>query len=211
MTLPKIFPERYIPVKYFLSSYRAFSDAEVALRHLREGRAGNHLPYSEWRIHWVATCSLLRTAIYLFRQDAKICVGESLGKEIAAEFKLIGDHRSEHQIFWDFIVNERNNLIKEYKWGAYKKWLDAEGNLARPSLVEIALSEEKYDVKLEIQSGVYKGKDALEVAEEGATWTRDRIFSAISRAGLHPDEPRGIYSFKPPPPSLIGGAMGEPG
>jgi hypothetical protein len=90
----------YIPIKFFLSSYRALSDGRSGIRDLEERLEATTLVLSEWKVIWIGTCAVLRTAIDLFKIDAKSCLATSIREEIASEWKCIKDQKSSHAIFW---------------------------------------------------------------------------------------------------------------
>ena len=186
---------RYIPVKYFLNSYRALSDGWSGIRHL-EGLLGSERFYvSDWKVAWIGACAILRTAITLFQIDAESCLDKNLRREVANEWDLIKHNKDEHLIFWEFLRKERDNIIHEYEWGAYEMWMAADGSISPPkfSLLDIRPSESRS--VLIMRSGLYKGRDSLELLRESAGWVEERIYGAIRRAGYRPDEHRNIATF----------------
>ncbi|MER9493976.1 hypothetical protein NKI86_19355 [Mesorhizobium sp. M0320] len=102
MTVPTKYANSYVPVKYFLSSYRALSDGRSGIRHLDERLAEATFLLSEWKVIWIGTCAILRTSIDLFRVDAKSCLSPGIRHEITVEWNAIKDQREDHAIFWDF-------------------------------------------------------------------------------------------------------------
>jgi hypothetical protein len=80
MTVPTKYANSYVPVKYFLSSYRALSDGRRGIRHLEERLGAATFLLSEWKVIWIGTCAVLRTAIDLFRVDMKSCLATRSGK-----------------------------------------------------------------------------------------------------------------------------------
>lgn len=77
---------------------------------------GEELP--EWRIQWIAGLSLLRAVGHvLFKVDAKKSLYHQ--DEIEKLWLSFKDTRSgSSAIFWNFIEQERNNLLKTYSFGA---------------------------------------------------------------------------------------------
>src|SRR5204862_6403140 len=69
-----------------------------------------------WRPHWVLCLTLLRAVGHVLENAD----GETDAKHRAAikqrweEWKA---NKDENSIFWNFIEVERNNLLKEYKFG----------------------------------------------------------------------------------------------
>ena len=70
MTVPLQYSNHHMPVKYFLASYRALSDGRSGIRHLEDQLQTATSLLSEWKVVWIGTCTILRTAIDLFRIDA---------------------------------------------------------------------------------------------------------------------------------------------
>jgi hypothetical protein len=195
-------------LKYFLSSYRAFSDAQVAISLLQKEMQCDETLLSNWKVYWISSCTLLRTAIDLFKVDAKICVSSRLATSFSHEWREIRENRHCHEIFWHFLREERNNIIHEYKWSAYEVWLDDEGNHTTPSIVGLLLAKEDMRSELRMKHGTYKGQSSLSVLLEGSKWVEDRIMAAIHRAGLKPNEERNLVNFSPRP-TVTNGLLGS--
>lgn len=202
MTVPKKYSNSYAPVKYFLSSYRALSDGRSGIRHLEEQVEKAKILLYEWKVIWIGTCTILRTAIDLFQVDAKSCLDSSIKKEIAVEWKAIKDAKEEHAIFWEFLKHERDNVIHEYQWQAYESWIRPDGTVRDTSLSLLSLhllDDDGARPVLLMKSGPFKGRDSLELLKESADWVEARIFGAIRRAGFDPEEYRGLFHFQPRP------------
>jgi hypothetical protein len=201
MTVPFEYQNRYVSVKYFLTTYRALSDGKFAIRQLEEHLKSDSFLFSDWKVIWIGACTILRTSIDLFRVDSRSCINERLREEILAEWRSIDANRDDHQIFWKFLRQERNNILHEYKWSAYEVWLDREGveRPARFSLLEVRPDDVRSIIVM--KNGPYKGRNTLELLSEGAEWVEARIFAAIRRAELDPEEMRDLVTFQPPPSS----------
>jgi hypothetical protein len=87
---------RYLPVKYFLNSYRALSDGKSGVRHLEEHIRAAPMLLSEWKVVWIGACAVLRTSIELFKLDAKSCINPKIREEIRAEWNSIGKNKEDH-------------------------------------------------------------------------------------------------------------------
>ena len=202
-------PERYrdftIPIKAFLSSYRALEDARYGIRIMRDQLSEATLVVSNWKVSWIGVCSILRTSIDLFQRDQNVCVPAAIRKEMKAEWNFIGSDRETHSIFWKFLRQERDNIMHHYEWQAYEIWMNPDGTHAPFSLSLLVDRGEAKPVLL-MRDGYYKGRDSLELLEEGANWVEDRILSSIIRAGYDPDEQRGVFDFSPRRvlPTLLG-------
>jgi hypothetical protein len=211
VTFPSKYSTRYLPTKYFLSSYRALIDAYRAIHLLEKHLDEEQFYLSDWKIHWIAACALLRTSIDLFRIDGKSCLAPELRREIANEWQVIGVDRVKHAVFWGFIKKERDSVIHQYEWGAYEAWLDNEGNYTTAVQSLLIMKPKGFRNVLLMRSGPFKGRDSVELLKEASDWVSVRIFSAIERAGFSPEEHRNLATFalKPPPATGLGVLLGE--
>lgn len=208
MTVPLKYANSYMPVKYFLSSYRALSDGRSGIRNLEEALSSATFYLSEWKVRWIGTCTLLRSGIDLFQVDQRSCLATSLRQEIKAEWMTIKTQREQHAIFWEFLKQERDNVIHEYEWRAYEAWMKPDGTFRAGHTTLLGmLDEDDARPLLLMRDGPFKGRNSLDLLKEGAEWVEERIFSAIRRAGLDPDEERGLVHFQPRP-SLRGTILG---
>lgn len=199
MTVSTTYANSYIPVKYFLSSYRALSDGRSGIRHLEEQLATTTFLLSEWKVIWIGTCTVLRSAIDLFRVDMKSCIAPQIREEIAAEWKAIKNRKDEHAIFWEFLRKERDNVIHEYRWRAYEAWMKPDGTFRAARLSLLILDDDGARPVLKMRGGAFEGRDSLELLKESADWVEARIFGAIRRAGFDPEEKRNLLHFRSPP------------
>lgn len=194
MTLPDDFLDHSLPVKYFLNSYRALSDGRSGVKHLDAIVAEDKFFLSEWKVAWIGTCAILRTAIELFKVDAKSCINMRLRDAVKQEWAAINSQKTEHPLFWQFLREERNNIMHQYEWRAYAAWLNSEGKIV-PRLSLISMSSSDRIPVIVMSSGFYEGRNSVEVMHEAADWVEDRIFSAIRGAGYDPDEERKVRDF----------------
>jgi hypothetical protein len=202
MTLPVQYSHHYVPVKYFLNSYRAISDGRNGVRQLEQLlQSSQPLLVSDWKVIWIGTCTVLRTSIDLFKLDAKSCIDQSIRREIQAEWDSIRSNMKLHPIFWEFLRKERDNIIHQYEWSAYEVWIGQDGvtQPARMSLFEVKPSDASS--VLIMRHGQYKDRNSLDLLKESADWAEARIFDAIRRAGFDPNESRSLGNFQKPPPT----------
>ncbi len=199
MTVPSTYAHNYVPVKYFLSSYRALSDGRSGIRHLEELLGSSTFLLSDWKVIWIGTCAILRTAIDLFRTDSKSCLAPRIKEEIAAEWKTIKDRKEEHAIFWEFLRQERDSVIHEYQWRAYEAWMKPDGTFRANRLSLLMLEDDGARPVLLMKGGHFEGRNSLDLLKGAAIWVEDRIFSAVRRAGFDPEEDRGLVHFQPRP------------
>lgn len=200
MTLPNHFENHYVPVKYFLASYRALSDGRSGVRHLEHLLENSSFLLSEWKVVWIGTCAILRTAIDLFKVDAKSCISPDIRNEIAAEWHAIKSDETEHAIFWRFLRDERDNIVHQYQWRAYEAWIKPDGTFRAPRLSQILMvDDDGARPVLMMKGGHFEGRDSLDLLKEGADWVEERIFCAVRRAGVDPEEHRSLAYFQPRP------------
>jgi hypothetical protein len=157
------FTNTYIPVKFFLSSYRALSDGRNGIRHLEERLEATTLVLSEWKVMWFGTCAVLRTAIDLFQIDAKSCLDTSIRDEVASEWECIKAQKTNHTIFWEFLKRERDNVVHGYQWQAYETWIKPDGTFRPAQLSILALSDDGARPVLLMRSGPFEGRNSLEL------------------------------------------------
>lgn len=156
----------------------------------------------QWKVSWAGTCAILRTAIDLFQIDGKSCISEELRAEIRNEWNDIKKDKDAHKIFWEFLRRERDNIAHEYRWQAYEAWIKPDGSFSAPRLSLLSFMEEDGSKRVLLMgAGPYAGRNSLELLHESADWVEARIYAAISRAGLRPDEDRRLSDFalRPPP------------
>jgi hypothetical protein len=208
LTLPVKYANTYLPIKYFLNSYRALSDGRTAVSLLNEKVQDSSSLLSVWKINWIAACAILRTSIDLFKVDKRSCINADIRREIGFEWEEIANDKDSHEIFWHFLRKERDNIVHHYEWSAYEVWMDDAGNHrpARVSLLDIR--PESSRSVLIMRSGFFEGRDSLELLQESTEWVQERIFNAIRRAGFDPEEDRNLLTFKQrpatPPSTLLG-------
>jgi len=157
------------------------SDCEESLRELMKSEQ------STLRRRWVATVSLLRAVDHvLWKVDGKksTALGEII-KQKHDEIKL-GEGAVQPPIFWGFIEDERNNVLKEYRFairGSLTIGLD-ESSLqpAAPGLPvgrSVGMTTDQYGTRYStwrfkpapLECGPFAGHDPVQVVREAiAFW-----------------------------------------
>lgn len=196
MTVPTRYAGLYIPVKYFLSSYRALSDGRSGIRQLEEALTSSGFYVSDWKVSWVGTCALLRSAIDLFRADAKSCLVPNIKRTIIAEWHGIKKNEDQHAVFWKFLRNERDNILHQYEWRAYEAWMKRDGTLRDQPPTLLGGTSDDACPTLLMRGGPFHGRNSIELLKESADWVEARIFNAIREAGFDPDEERDVVGFQ---------------
>ena len=196
MTVSFTYKDHFLPTKYFLVSYRALSDGRSAIGYLERLLEEERFLISEWKVVWIGACTILRTSIDLFNVDARSCINHLIREEIRAEWRLIETNKSQHEIFWEFLRRERNNILHEYQWTAYQAWMDKSGKTQTPPISLLDIRPEDSTTVILMKDGFYRGRNSLDLLKEAAEWVETRMFSAIRRAGFDPDEERNLVSFE---------------
>jgi hypothetical protein len=155
-----------------LTARDVLSDCEIALEILEDTE-----DVRRWRVLWSGAVALARTVGHVLRHvDRK---EPQFRAAIDQRFEFWKSERDANAVFWDFIEEERNNLLKEYK----SRVSDAEeiplGIL--PSTEDLD-SEETFllgeNLYRPILSGYGEGEDARDIYKEALDWW-ERELSAI--------------------------------
>lgn len=138
----------YDPPKQTLSAWKPFWDYVSVLFAFQNSDIDDQHP--EWRLNWVAGCALLRTIGHVLQKvDAQNSdTHRRTINSFWSDWKL---ERDKSWIFWDFIENERNNILKNYEFGV---------ETTNDSLVHKAT-----------------GLDGIQLFRESLYWWRDQLES----------------------------------
>ncbi len=140
-------------------------DCKFALRALRED------PRKEWRPLWVMTVALLRAVGHVLAARVE---DPAMQAAIQAEWESLKQSKPKPKIFWEFIEQERNLVLKEYVSDAATNVTIHVGS-GRPATYEYVMKD-----------GPYAGQDARDVVAEAITWWEqylDRIDQRAKRGG----------------------------
>ncbi|KGF69687.1 hypothetical protein LL06_09730 [Hoeflea sp. BAL378] len=105
----------------------------------------------EWRLHWVSGLALLRTVGHVL---AKVDALASPAHATAVDglWATLKADRPSSAIFWSFIEEERNNLLKTYTFGA-----------------KLSSDEDGYFIEFA------DGQDAFQLFREAVYWWRHQL------------------------------------
>lgn len=141
-------------------------DCKVVACELADGVAGR-----EWRVRWVAAAALLRAVGHVL-QKVDAPTDPVLRSVIDDAWGRLVETRPEPVIFWQFIEDERNNVLKEYRLSA------GLGITVRPGTGHVNLTTGEqwgepglptlYDFRM--KSGPYTGADQREVLQHAIRW-----------------------------------------
>jgi hypothetical protein len=181
MTLPDGTKPFSIRVKWYLGSYRACSDATYAIDDLAE----REVSYGGWKVQWAGICATMKSSIHLMTIDAKRCFSPDLREALTSQYHRLRREKSDFPVFWQFIDRERHNILKEYEFSAYERWLNEDGTaIPSPSLMSIVNSKRE----LRIKGGINDGRLALDVARDAAHWIERYLAETIRLGGFEPDD-----------------------
>ena len=134
-----------------------------------------------WRIHWVAAISLVRAVGHVLRNiDGK---DSRIKRAASAAFDEWKQRRRENAIFWEFIEEERNLLLKEYRFGVDLRdeipiiALSATGVDSDPKL--FSLDDNLYRP---VHHGQWQSEDARDVYAEAIAWWEEQLGDIERRA-----------------------------
>ena len=122
---------------------------------------------SKWRVTYMANIALLRTVYHVLKhRDA----AES--PALAAAFKRWDDDllssKPRPEIYWEFIVSERNQLLKEYQAAPVKNVVtpEIEFDLSSGRVRELGTLRQHYLM----EDGVFKDEDQRLLIRRGIEW-----------------------------------------
>ena len=171
---------------YQLFARNVLEDCRTALAEFERAEPAGSL----WRVQWVANIALLRTVAHVIRNvDAITEDHPNELREAAVEWwEGLRETKPEPRIFWGFIQEERNNLLKEYKFRA---------NIGVTIEVPTAVLRRTPEGRIEqvgakgegkswrdynITGGPFKGKDQREVIRQAIEWWQDQLDDIEARA-----------------------------
>ena len=147
----------------------------------------NETEYARWRVHWVAALALVRAVGHVLKKidgkDARYRVS------IDAAFVEWKSNRSKHAIFWDFIEEERNSILKEYQFNVHP--MEEVDVLVSSTLRNTVTGENVQvgevvrlgeNIYRPIMDGIGEGIDARDMYREALDWW-DAELSVIEKDG----------------------------
>lgn len=141
-------------------------DCKVALETIREGVQGR-----EWRVQWVATITLLRIVGHVL-DKVDSTISPSYKNEIDRSWKNLQQSKPEPNIFWQFIDNERNSVLKEYTVSA-----------GQGVTIHLSDGEANAAYHYVLTDGPFKDQDQRTVISDAIAWWQqylDQIDQAVA-------------------------------
>jgi len=164
-----------------LKAKEVLADCAVALEDFEQSAATAY-----WRTRWVAVVTLLRAVGNVLESvDAKS--NEAAAAAIAAEYNELKRTKPQPEIYWRFILEERNSVVKEMALGAHLSitlrpgtaWWDARTG-ETGGLPGLPTTFDHF-----MRGGVYDSKDPRELCRMAiAFWSHhlDRVEERIAEA-----------------------------
>ena len=153
------------------------ADCRSAVAELVDGVQG-----SAWRRNWVLSVVLLRTVGHVLA-NVDSARSENLRRAIEEWWGQLRATKPEPAVFWQFIENDRNLVLKEYQINVeygitlripLRHFFPAPGD-------EEPLAPATTEYRYEVASGPYKGDDQRTVLREAIAWWEVQL-SKIDRA-----------------------------
>lgn len=140
-----------------------------------------------WRVHWAGAVALLRAVGHVLHKVDSV-EHPDLKQTIEAQFRVWNSDSSEHQIFRDFIDQERNSILKEYTSSAH------DGGLL-PILIEQfpmtsdGDAQEKFesldwlsqDIFRPRMQGYRAGDDVRDIYSDAIDWWQTELTKILAR------------------------------
>lgn len=131
---------------------------------------------AEWRIAWIAAVALLRAVGHVLdKVDAEI--DPRLRRPVDAWWVELNESKPLPTIFWDFIEQERNNVLKELTFGARQNVTVQLGHIE----LNVRTGESRstpggpiiYDYGM--GAGPFADRDPRDVVEEAIEWWHEQL------------------------------------
>jgi hypothetical protein len=141
---------------------------------LAHSRHTDDLQDYEFRLSWIALVTLLRAVGHVLdKVDGDSTKNPKLSKVIREKYQEIKKSRPEPIIFWKFIEEHRNNVIKMYKFevsrGLEIKSLDADVPV-RVEAIQAKVSSPNARFYSELANDHFSGRSEIEVLKEAIDW-----------------------------------------
>ena len=129
------------------------------------------LPESQWRRRWLTVLALLR-AIGHVLDKVDGAASPALRSAINQWWQEVKIDKEIHPIFWEFVEQERNSVLKTYRWAICRQVLlqaaPIELDFSKSKVIEVPLLPPQ---ELQaIASGRFKNWDPVLLASEAIGW-----------------------------------------
>ena len=142
-----------------------------------------------WRVHWVGALALLRAVGHvLVKVDGE---DKERRRVIDAAYRRWKTSRGTHAIFWEFIEEERNNVLKEYQFNLHPMEdvnVVVVASVRHPKTGEVAQIPQVIpigeNIYRPILGGFSEGNDARDVYREALDWWNKQLTEIESELGM---------------------------
>jgi hypothetical protein len=167
----------------FLRANNVLHDCEIALELLEQERKEDL-----WRVQWVGAIALIRAVGHVLRHvDRRELPQFAERIDAAFESWKVGE---EHRIFREFIEQERNNVLKEYRSSIHDLGvvrLVVEGKPGQSPVMWEPTADGNYVEYFELDENMYRprltgfmeGEDARDIYREAIHWWRSELSKIV--------------------------------
>lgn len=158
---------------------RVMEDCGAALEDLRDEPKG-----ARWRRVWVMNVALLRAVGHVLdKVDGESCA--EMRAAVDAHWKSLNATKPAPPIFWEFIEQERNNVLKGYRIGAGQGVVirlgGMQANTTGPGQPPDPPGPTTYTYT--IIGGPFDGQDQRDIIQRAIEWWEEQINEIEARAG----------------------------
>lgn len=158
-----------------LVAREVLDDCETALEILEQEK-----DVGRWRVHWVGAVALVRAVGHVLKKvDAQ---DQKVAQYVDHAYRDWQSNREQHSVFWEFIDQERNNILKEYQFNVHP--LEAVDVAVTATLLNTETGEEYLapqvmslgdNIYRPILDGYSEGDDARDVYREALNWWNEEL------------------------------------
>lgn len=182
------------------NSHRLTADrARMVLNDCREvlGQLRNNPPAQQWRILWVAALALLRTVQEVLQNVDResINIHPKRRDEISAFRVSLGQTKPQPAIYWQFIRENANEILHQYKLGAVMvetfapsviisgpSDVSASATVVTSTVLRSTPGPEDSARYYWMKDGPFKGHDQRDVIQKAIEWWEAEIAGMEKRA-----------------------------
>lgn len=158
-----------------LRASAVLEDCRSALASVEEAETNQ-----QFRLRWVALVALLRTVGHVLHKVDGFS-NPDVQREVELAWARWKAHRQEHAIFWDFIEEERNSILKAYEFGT--NILEVEQLVGSQDPEELVLIDAALFRPL--SDGAFAGQDGRDVARDAITWWEQQLSDIQANVRRH--------------------------
>lgn len=183
-----------------LHARQTLADCEAAHELLKKEKKDS----PTWRVHWVACLTLLRAVGHVL-DKADGDTGEKHRAVIKAKWEEWKADKDANAIFWNFVEEERNNLLKEYKFGVEPEptyIVTQNGDMIVTEQDELIITEDEFFRLSHVGFEDQEGRNVIGLAIEWWRKQLDEIEAQLTsdpRGTVEPDKSRPDHAKQRPP------------